>query len=279
LNSWVRNLSWLFFAATMYLIFQEAVLPYFRLPSLGNIGFTLVFVGFALLHCTATEGPRRTALFFSISAIVSYLLEELGVRSGIIYGPYHYSDLLGPKLGHVPIIIPLAWFMMIYPSWTVARALLKSISLPFIAGLTLQAVVAALIMTAWDVVMDPGMAAAGNWIWEKGGAYFGVPRHNYLGWLLTTFLVYWIAGWLWRNQPHTLYPPSLFAALPVIVYSFLALRYVAANRFPALQLVALFAMGTPSLLALTQVFLKPSSSAHAPSAVGARIQTVNQVLN
>ena len=32
--------------------------------------------------------------------------------------------------------------------------------------------VAAIVMTAWDVVMDPGMSAAGNWIWENGGSYF-----------------------------------------------------------------------------------------------------------
>ncbi len=87
----------------------------------GKIGFTVVFVLFALVHCAATEGLRRTAVFFAVSAVVSYLMEEIGVRTGLVYGAYHYSDLLGAKLGHVPVLIPLAWFMMIYPSWTVAR--------------------------------------------------------------------------------------------------------------------------------------------------------------
>ena len=36
-------------------------------------------------------------------------------------------------------------------------------------------------MTAWDVGMDPMMVAAGNWIWETEGAYFGVPLQNYWG--------------------------------------------------------------------------------------------------
>src|SRR6202046_3113365 len=158
----------------MYLILGEAVWPWFRLPILGNVGFTLVFVLFALIHCTALEGLRRTSAFFAISAIVSYMMEEIGVRTGFIYGAYHYSNLLGAKLGHVPVIIPLAWFMMIYPSWMVANALLSGVDTRSLAGITLQAAMGALVMTAWDVVMDPGMAASGNWTWDAGGGEFGM---------------------------------------------------------------------------------------------------------
>jgi len=239
----------------MYLILAEAVWPWFELPTLGNVGFTLVFVLFALIHCTALEGLRRTALFFATSSVVSYLMEETGVRTGLIYGTYHYSDLLGAKVGHVPIIIPLAWFMMIYPSWMVARALISGINTGSFRGLTALAIVAAWVMTAWDVVMDPGMAATGNWIWERGGAYFGVPRRNYLGWLLTTFLAYWITGWLWRciDRRTIVTGTKTFEALPVIVYSFFAVRYVVTNRFPALQVIALFSMGMPALVALLRV--------------------------
>ena len=251
---WLRAICWLTFAITMYLIFQEAVRHWIKLPNLGNIGFTLVFVVFAITHCVALEGARLTGIFFAVSAVVSYLMEEAGVRTGFIYGAYHYSDLLGPKLGDVPVIIPLAWFMMIYPSWRVARTLLRGIDCGTLFGITAQAAVAAIVMTSWDVVMDPGMALDGNWTWEKGGAYFGVPRHNYLGWLATTFLVYWIAGWVWRGARNMRPATHAFKALPILVYAFLALRYIAANRFPALQLVALFSMGTPGLVALLHVF-------------------------
>jgi uncharacterized membrane protein len=245
--------AWVFFVGIMYLILVEAVSAWVALPGLGNIGFTLVFVLFALTHCAAMEGLRRTGVFFAVSAVVSYLLEETGVRTGLVYGPYHYSDMLGAKLGHVPVLIPLAWFMMIYPSWCVARALLRDVELRGWREITAQAALGALVMTAWDMVMDPGMAHAGNWVWEHGGAYFGVPRRNYVGWLLTTFLVYWIAGWLWRKARERTLATPLFAALPVLVYAFFALRYVMHNSIPALQVVALFSMGTPALLALLRL--------------------------
>jgi uncharacterized membrane protein len=260
-NRWISALVWLSFTAVMYLIFVELIWPWFHLPDLGNIGFTLVFVLFSVAHCCALEGLKRTSIFFAISAIISHLMEEIGVRTGLIFGAYHYSDLLGPKLGHVPAIIPLAWFMMVYPAWAVARVLVQGIDTSAAPGLTARAIIAAMVITAWDAVMDPGMAAAGNWVWERGGLYFGVPRRNYFGWLLTTFVIYWIVGWLWRGLKHRTAATRGFEALPVVVYSFFALRYVTTNRIPALQVVALFSMGLPALLALIRVFLGSRTAA------------------
>ncbi|MGD0892824.1 MAG: carotenoid biosynthesis protein [Terracidiphilus sp.] len=264
-------LIWVLFAATVYLIGAEAVRPWLALPGLGNIGFTLVFVSFAVLHCGRCEGWTRTGLFFATAAVVSYLLEETGVRTGLVYGPYHYSDMLGPKLGHVPVLIPLAWFMMIYPSWVTARALLRGVNTRSAAGIAALALVAALVMTAWDTVMDPGMAAAGNWVWEQGGAYFGVPLRNYFGWVLTTFLVYCGAGLIWRLTASQIAGrrdaaggvSGVFAGLPAIVYTVHGVRYVTAGRIEALHVVALFAMVLPGLAALMHLYMGKSAGTAA----------------
>ncbi|MGD0735076.1 MAG: carotenoid biosynthesis protein [Terracidiphilus sp.] len=258
---------WVLFVLVVYLLAAEALRPWLALPGLGNIGFTLVFVLFAVLHCARCEGWRRTGLFFATAAVVSYALEETGVRTGMIYGPYHYSDMLGPKLGHVPVLIPLAWFMMIYPSWVTARALLRGVDTRTAAGMAALALIAAMVMTAWDTVMDPGMAAAGNWVWEHRGGYFGVPLRNYFGWLLTTFLVYCGAGLIWRatESPVSKTRPGApayaagvangFGGLPVIVYTVHGMRYVTEGGIKALHVVALFAMVLPGLIALAQVYL------------------------
>jgi putative membrane protein len=260
----LKGVVWLLFAAISYLIVAEAVSPWVKLPSAGNILFTLVFVLFSVMHCAALEGAKRTAIFFFASAIVTYAMEEIGVRTGWIFGAYHYSDLLGPKLGHVPVLIPLGWFMMIYPSWMVARTLMQGLNTRSELSIVLQAAIAAVTMTAWDVVMDPAMAAGRNWVWENGGAYYGVPRHNYLGWLMTTFLVYLIAGFVWKTTDRSYAKQRWFPLLPVIVYALFAARYVAYNRFVALQMVAIFTMGLPSLLALTRALLAPELEAERP---------------
>ena len=46
-------------------------------------------------------------------------------------------------------------------------------------------------MTAWDLAMDPIWSTVGRlWIWQQGGGYFGVPASNYVGWLVTNYLIY-----------------------------------------------------------------------------------------
>jgi uncharacterized membrane protein len=259
MNRWIRTAAWLLFIAVMYMILKDAVRHWVDLPGPGDIGFTLIFVSFSIVHCAACGGWKRTGIFFAVAAIVSYLCEEIGVRTSWVYGAYHYSGMLGPKLGHVPVLIPLAWFMMIYPSWILARTLTRGVETRSAVGLAGQAVIAAMVMTAWDTVMDPGMSAAGNWIWEHGGAYFGVPLHNYFGWLLTTFLVYLAAGMLWRSQVRISGVSKGFATLPILVYGFYAVSYAMPRQIPALQIVALFAMVMPAMLALIQVWLRSES--------------------
>lgn len=251
----LRAVAWLLFVAMMYLIITALLWHWIRLPQLGNIGFTLVFVLFSVVHCAVCNGWKKTGIFFVLAALISYCLEEIGVRTGWIYGAYHYSDMLGPKLGHVPLLIPLAWFMMIYPSWVLARALLRGVDTGSNVGLAGQAIVAAMVMTAWDTVMDPGMAAAGTWVWERGGGYFGVPLQNYFGWLLTTFLAYSAAGLLWRSEHMNAGVSKKLATLPIIIYGTYGLSYVAPRAIPALQVVALFAMVMPAFVALLQVQL------------------------
>ncbi len=266
-----RISSIVFFAVTMYMILAEAASPWFNLPMLGNIGFVLFFVLFSVFHCWTIEGPKRMGIFFAISAIVTYAMEEIGVRTGLVFGAYHYSDQLGFKLGHVPILIPLGWFMMIYPSRVVAKALLRAIDVRSIPGITVLAASSAMVMTAWDMVMDPAMSVLGrNWVWERGGIYFGVPRHNYFGWLVTTFVVYWLVELLWRAGESRTTATRTFAALPVIVYAFFTMRYVATNSFPSLQIVAVFSMGLPAFVALIQIYMNGSAIAADAGATESR---------
>ncbi len=268
----LTRITWVLFVAVMYLVLTEAIAHWVKLPGLGNIGFTLVFVLFATVDCAGYIGWRRTGIFFILAATVSFTLEEIGVLTGMVYGPYHYSDMLGVKLGHVPVLIPLAWFMMIYPSWLVGIALLRGVETRTLQGRACLALIAALVMTAWDTVMDPGMAAAGNWVWERGGPYFGVPLQNYFGWVLTTFLVYLGAGVLWPRERLSEGVGKGVSALPIILYAFYGFSYAMPRTIPALQIVAVFAMVLPGLLALAQVWMakdavKPRESRQRPAEV------------
>lgn len=157
----------------------------------GPMGFmtpitTLVGMTFALLHAGQRLGWRRALLLLGSVFLVSLTFESVGVATGWVYGPYHYTDKLGPLfLGLVPYLIPAAWFMMSYPSFVIADWLVPS-AWRRGARLIGVAAVGGLVMTAWDLIMDP-MAAGWHWVWEVEGAYFGIPLQNFWGWWLTVF--------------------------------------------------------------------------------------------
>ena len=79
---------------------------------------------------------------------------------------YHYTDKLGAKfLGLVPYLIPAAWFMMSYPSFIITDRLIPANWKRWQRILAVAAV-GGLVMTAWDVIMDPIMVAGGHWVWD-----------------------------------------------------------------------------------------------------------------
>jgi putative membrane protein len=70
-----------------------------------------------------------------------------------------------------------------------------------------QPLLAAFIMVAWDLSMDPVWSnLVQAWIWQDGGAWFGVPVSNFLGWYLAVYLIYqsfalWIRTGSLPNAP------------------------------------------------------------------------------
>lgn len=150
---------------------------------------TLVGFGFSFLFAINRFGWKASVILLACVFTVSLGLESLGVATGLVYGPYHYTDQLGIKfLNLVPVLIPVAWFMMIVPSIIIGENLIIPGGDGGVRRQIGAAALAGVIMTAWDIGMDPMMVAAGHWEWEVDGAFFGVPIHNFIGWWFTTFL-------------------------------------------------------------------------------------------
>jgi uncharacterized membrane protein len=255
----LRPATWGVFVLLAYFIIAGALSAWVSLPAPGDTGFVPVFTLFSLLHASVMLGGRRAALFFGLTVVISYIVEETGVRTGLVFGPYHYSDQLGPKLGNVPVLIPLGWFMMIYPSWVVAQALLRGVDVRRPAGMVALALLSALAMTGWDMVMDPPMVRAGVWVWHEGGPYFGVPLQNYFGWVANTFVIYLVFDALdqatARRDGAAYRFGGLFAALPVLIYTLFALQYLRPDRMPPLIIISVFSMLMPGALALARLVL------------------------
>ena len=214
---------------------------------------TLAGFAFALLHAGQREGWSRALRLLALVFGVSLLFESVGVATGWVYGPYHYTDKLGPLfLGLVPYLIPAAWFMMSYPSFVIADWLVPSRlnTARMNTGrasrwqrLLAVAAVGGLVMTAWDLVMDPIMVATGHWVWDVQGAYFGIPLQNFWGWWLTVFTTF--ALYLWMSGKDARPAGAGFDRLALGSYLVTALGIILAallSGWGALALIGVFAM-------------------------------------
>ena len=136
--------------------------------------------GWGWLRALATAG---------LIAALGWLVEAVGHSTGFPFGSYDYTPLLQPQLAGVPLLIPLAWMMMMPPAWAVAHAITRGMTgKRRIASFVL---VSMLAFTAWDLFLDPQMAGWNLWTWDDpaGFTYFGIPWSNYAGWLLASGLI------------------------------------------------------------------------------------------
>lgn len=172
--------------------FAAAFLPA-DLPGLIALFVGWVPVTFAFWHFIRWAGWRYALAGFAIIASVSFLIEALGVATGAVFGNYFYPDgPLGPLLLGVPPLIQLQYFAMGYASLMVARSLTGTLS-SAARGCMLWAgsIIGAFSMTVLDLASDPRQSTQlGMWIWRDGGAYFGVPVQNFVGWFLETFIFF-----------------------------------------------------------------------------------------
>src|SRR5258707_13183826 len=83
-------------------------------PGLAAVTLTVLLVAIAVLHGTISYRAKDFAMFFGITFIVSNIAENLSITTGVPFGHYYYSDILGPKFFLVPLIIAPAYFAVGY---------------------------------------------------------------------------------------------------------------------------------------------------------------------
>jgi uncharacterized membrane protein len=178
---------------------------------------------FAVLDGSRHYRRRTMLVFAAICVIVGNLVENLGVATGFPFGRYRFLELMGPKVGHVPVLLGLAYIGMAYVSWMLACLILKNPAATAPArSIIAIPLLASLIMTTWDLAQDPVWSTIlHGWIWYDGGAWFGVPISNYLGWYANAFVIYLLFALYLRRQgpaasvsgPSALWPAPVFYAL------------------------------------------------------------------
>jgi uncharacterized membrane protein len=216
---------------------------------------SLAWSGASLWSCRTLLGARSTWVFLLIAVALGWFAEQMGSTRGWFFGDYSYTDVLGPRLGAVPIVIPLMWFGLCYTGFLMACLVLWREPVPprgWHAG-ALAALLAAMIVTAFDLGADPYFVyVLKAWIMaKKDGGWFGETIRGFEGWMGVSFVI--VALFLALARPQTEAAPDTArrraALLPIVVYAGMIVFQIAFTEPVALRVIAFFAMGIPALAA------------------------------
>jgi uncharacterized membrane protein len=185
----------------------------------GGVVYIVLGAITVAIYAYRTLGWRNWLGFMLPAMLLSLSSELLGTSTGFPFGHYRYLSGLGYKIaGLVPFTIPLSWFYLGLSAYVLARAGLDAKGAKGWVKQGGAIAIGALLLTAWDFVLDPAMSQTPYPFWEfqDPGQFFGMPYRNLTGWFGTGALFMGMAAFFWRNASVQLSRSQL--GVPLVVY-------------------------------------------------------------
>lgn len=139
-----------------------------------------LLVSVIILIVSRKNNIRPFWLMLAICFTVGIVVELIGTKTGLLFGDYAYGANLGPKFMGVPWIIGINWGILV----VCTASLVNRIK----AGNLFKALIAAFIMTALDVLIEPVAIESDFWSWKSGE----IPIYNYICWFAIAFPLQWL---------------------------------------------------------------------------------------
>jgi putative membrane protein len=139
-------------------------------------------------------------------ALISGTVIAPATVSGIPFGPFTYSDVLGGKLfGALPWTIPLLWIVVIVNSRGVARLIMRPWRKTNYYGFWVIGLTCALALVL-DLGLEPFAARVKHyWAWRAPAwvpQWYSAPWVNFLGWLVVSLgVMAFTTPWLINKRP------------------------------------------------------------------------------
>jgi putative membrane protein len=138
--------------------------------------FTLLITGGLVIYFLIKDN-NEIGKWLVVTYLITFSLEVIGVKTGYVFGNYHYGYVLGPKIFETPIIIGLNWILVILGALIIAKKFIKNSPVTII-------IVAPLLAVIFDYILEPVAVKLNYWNWDGGI----IPFQNYLAWYVIAFL-------------------------------------------------------------------------------------------
>lgn len=160
----------------LYLVFAVGIAGHvFAVSRNLMISITPVFLFTVQIFVFSNEIKNRKMIsWFAFAFAISFVLEIIGVKTGLIFGKYEYSDVLGVKMFGVPLIIGLNWIFVTAGAIKIADLL--KIKNPFLP---------AFLTVLFDFILEPAAVFLNYWQWENSV----IPMQNYAAWFIISLII------------------------------------------------------------------------------------------
>lgn len=209
------------------------------------------------LRARSAEDPPAFLRRMAIFVLASWLGEETCIRA---YDFYQYDPAWGLFVGHLPVMVPLIWPVVLHSAWDLARALA-----PRASAVKIGMLAGGLVFTD-AAFIEPICVASGLWSWNAPGL-FAVPPIGVLGWALFAAIAIAFLEGRRRQESRGLWDLGALILAPALTHGALlafwwgALRWVSGpidDRFGAMVALAL---GFAAAIAAWPLSLKVSRGA------------------
>ena len=205
----------------------------YQMTFANQFGCILLILLIFTIFYASTVLKFRVFLLLGIAFAAGGLSELLGTTYGWIYGQRYYytATFLGYKLfGRVPFSILLLWTIIIMLAYSITNiidpanffSLKKTLNFRSFAYVLLLSTLDGFLAMNLDLILDPIYVGFGAWVWPAGGAYFGVPISNFLGWFFVAFAATLIFRIYSLNKPYEI-EVDLYYLAPVIAYAIMGI--------------------------------------------------------
>ncbi|MDP5172072.1 MAG: carotenoid biosynthesis protein [Bacteroidia bacterium] len=168
-------------AVLILVIFHQVGLVGLHLSSTKDVFIQLVPMNLLLSALLLSIFHQKWSISFGIVIFVifwaGYLIELVGVKTGLIFGVYQYGTALGPKIAGVPPMIGLNWLLLTYSTGVIARKAFRP--------LWARILFACVLMVLLDLLIEPMAIRFDFWHWDSGE----IPLQNFVAWFLTAALM------------------------------------------------------------------------------------------
>ena len=121
-------------------------------------------------------------IFVSITFLVGFFIEVIGVKTEAVFGTYKYGKTLGFKVLEVPILIGINWVMITFIVNYFVSNYFNFVAINAKITLFFKAILSAILMIMIDYLIEPIAIKHDFWSWQNDS----IPLQNYIGWLLAS---------------------------------------------------------------------------------------------